>query len=183
MRPQDSHAAGRRQERARGDLASALAAFDGADPVRPEEIVGRWRGGGLPTGHPLDGMLERLGWWGKAFAGPEDADPLLFSTLRGRVVPLDPALVPLRLVVAAPRLVGSRLGRLAVAAAPRFAEARGPKARLRMVEHRGIVSTAMIYDALPIVDHFRAIAPGQLIGLMDMRDDPRPFFFVLERAG
>lgn len=170
-----------RREGAR--LDAALAAFDAAEPVRPEAILGRWQGRSFPTGHPLDGMLERLGWWGKAFGGPDDADPLLFSTLRGRVVPLDPAFVPLRLVVAAPGLVGSRLGRWAVAAAPPFVEARGPKARLRLVEHRGIVSTAMIYDALPVIDHLRRIAPGRLIGLMDMRGDERPFFFTLDHAG
>ena len=56
-----------------------------------------------------------------------------------------------------------------------------PKARLRTVEHRGVATAAMVYDALPIIDVFRRVDDATLLGLMDLRGLPRPFFFVLER--
>ena len=39
---------------------SALALFDQLAPVAPAELLGDWRGQGLATGHPLDGLLEAL---------------------------------------------------------------------------------------------------------------------------
>ncbi|MET9592652.1 DUF4334 domain-containing protein [Streptomyces sp. NPDC006516] len=45
--------------------------------VRVEEILGEWRGGEFDTGHPLNGRLPKLGWYGKTFNSPEDAKPLM----------------------------------------------------------------------------------------------------------
>ena len=56
-----------------------------------------------------------------------------------------------------------------------------PAARLRMVEYRGVVTGTMIYDALPINDHFRAVDDDTLLGAMDLRGLPDPFLFVLRR--
>lgn len=42
-----------------------LKEFQFLSPLEPREIVGLWRGRGIPTGHPLDGVLENLGWFGK----------------------------------------------------------------------------------------------------------------------
>jgi len=36
----------------------------------------------------------------------------------------------------------------------------------------------MIYDRLPIVDHFRRIDQGRVLGLMETRSAP-PYFFLL----
>ncbi len=55
---------------------------------------------------------------------------------------------------------------------------REPKARLRAVEHRGVVTAAMLYDALLIVDVFRRISADTVLGVMDMRGLTGPFFFV-----
>ncbi|CAJ1586868.1 DUF4334 domain-containing protein [[Mycobacterium] wendilense] len=53
--------------------------------------------------------------------------------------------------------------------------------RLRMVEYRGVLSATMIYDALPINDHFRLIDDDTVLGVMDMRGLDRPLMFVLRR--
>ncbi|MGA8046787.1 MAG: DUF4334 domain-containing protein, partial [Dermatophilaceae bacterium] len=58
---------------------------------------------------------------------------------------------------------------------------RRPAARLRMVEYRGVVTGTMIYDALPIKDHFRAVDDDTLLGAMDLRGLEDPFLFVLRR--
>ena len=49
------------------------------------------------------------------------------------------------------------------------------------VEHRGVGTAAMVYDALPIIDVFRRISADAVLGLMDLRGLAEPFFFVLRR--
>ena len=56
-----------------------------------------------------------------------------------------------------------------------------PAARLRMVEHRGVVSAAMVYDDLPIIDAFRRVDDDTVLGVMDLRWQPHPYVFVLRR--
>ena len=58
-----------------------------------------------------------------------------------------------------------------------------PQARLRVVEHRGVASAAMLYDHLPIVDVFRRLDAHTLLGVMDARGISQPFFFILRREG
>ena len=58
---------------------AALALFDSLAPLSVEEMLGDWRGRGVPTGHPFDGVLEALGWHGKRFDGPDHAHPLVFA--------------------------------------------------------------------------------------------------------
>ena len=57
-----------------------------------------------------------------------------------------------------------------------------PGARLRTVTWRGVATAALLYDALPVVDVFRGIDDGVLLGVMDLRGLDAPFFFVLEKA-
>ena len=58
-----------------------------------------------------------------------------------------------------------------------------PKARLRMTEYRDVVSATMIYDSLPINDIFRKVDDDSVLGVIDLRFSPQPFFFVLRREG
>jgi hypothetical protein len=41
----------------------------------------------------------------------------------------------------------------------------------------------MIYDSLPINDIFRKVDDDSVLGVMDLRFSPQPFFFVLRREG
>nr|WP_281371807.1 DUF4334 domain-containing protein [Petropleomorpha daqingensis] len=58
---------------------------------------------------------------------------------------------------------------------------RRPAARVRAVEFRGVLSAALVYDRLPIIDVLRRADEATLLGLMDLRGVPAPFFFVLRR--
>jgi hypothetical protein len=49
------------------------------------------------------------------------------------------------------------------------------------VEYRGVVTAAMSYDQLPIIDVFRSVDADTLVGAMDMRGLEQPFLFVLRR--
>jgi hypothetical protein len=160
------------------DPAEALARFDGLGPVAMEEMFGRWRGRSCPTGHPLDGVLEALGWYGKAFAPPDLAHPLLFRTRSGGIAPLDPARLPDGIAMRWPGLARSGPVQRAFAVLEPVLTTHRPGAHLKRIRYRGVESTAMIYDRKPITDHFRKIAPGSVLGLMDMRGAP-PFYFHL----
>lgn len=159
---------------------TAVAAFDGLAAVGPDALLGDWTGSGLPTGHPLDGLLERYGWAGKRFRGSDAVDPLMFGT-SGRVRPLNPGVLPAGLLVRWPGVLRSRALSVAGRAVLPLLATRQPGARLRELRHRGCVSAAMIYDALPIIDHFRAVGPDTLVGWMDLKGMSAPFFFRLDR--
>lgn len=160
--------------------AEALAVYDDLPAVTVEEMLGAWRGSGVPTGHPMDGLLEAYSWHGKRFDGPDDGHPLVFRGPRG-LFSANPALVPMGLV----SRLGPRLRPAPVAAAGRraiaLARTRSPRSRLRMIEHRGVLTATMAYDALPIHDHFRRLDDDAVLGLMDLRGMEQPFFFLLRR--
>lgn len=164
----------RRWRRADVSTEAALARFDSLPPVMPQEMFGEWRGLGLPTGHPLDGLLERLGWRGKRFASVDRVDPLVFEP----GIALDPGLMPVGIALRWPRLAGSAASRAAFRLFRPVLLARGPAARLATLEFRGSPSAAMIYDRQPIVDHFRRIDERRILGLMEMRG-AAPYFFLL----
>lgn len=159
--------------------ADALALYDALPGVPAAELTGRWRGRELRTGHPMDGLLEASGWYGKQFDDVDSVHPLLFRTPGGDIVSVDPRKVPLGLADKVPARVVER-GRALMDVAKPVLRTRKPRARLRNVEFRGVVSAAMVYDHLPIIDCFRAVDGRTLLGAMDLRDSS-PYFFVLER--
>jgi hypothetical protein len=161
----------------------ALAFFDRLPAMAADDMTGRWRGSGLPTGSPLDGLLEAYGWYGKEFTDAETVHPLLFRDGAGRPRPVDPELLPIGLLRDRAGLVHHPLARSAFSGVRPLLFTRKPKARLRALEHRGVLTAAMVYDALPIIDVFRRVDDGTVLGFMDMRGLPDPFFFVLERDG
>lgn len=157
-----------------------LDLFDALPAVSTTQMLGTWRGSGLPSGHPWDGMLEAFGWRGKRYDSVEDAHPLVFEDARG-TFSANPAHMPLGLVQRYPALARSTLVRRLGRPSLRLFRTSRPAARLRTVEYRGVATGTMVYDALAINDHFRQVDPDTLLGAMDMRGFDAPFFFVLRR--
>lgn len=160
--------------------AEALALFDALPPLGVDELLGAWAGRGIPTGHPFDGLLEALGWYGKRMQTPERVHPLVFRAGRRRVA-ITPTWLPLRLALRVAPVVPRGLAARAFALVRPLMATSRPQARLRMVEHRGVVSAAMVYDRQPIVDAFRRVDDATVLGVMDVRGDDRPYVFVLRR--
>lgn len=52
------------------------------------------------------------------------------------------------------------------------------KARVRQIAFMGKVSTAMIYNHLPIIDHFRKINDSTLMGAMDYKGKVVLYFYL-----
>lgn len=157
----------------------AIALFDAAAPATPEQLIGRWCGSGLNTGHPMDGMLEAAYWQGKEFRDVDTVFPLIHIVPLWGEMRLNPARLPIDLVTALPwrdRFLPFAFPLLA----PFFATQR-PRACLRHVGFRGRSHAAMIYDGLPIIDYFACLEPDLMLGWMQRRGDPQPFFFSLRR--
>jgi hypothetical protein len=156
--------------------------FDRLPAVRSAEItIGRWRGEELDTAHPFAGVLVASGWYGKQFDTVDDVHPLLFADETGAIFPVDPRRVPLGLAGKVP-LSGVALVRKTLRFTGPVLRTRRPAARLRDIEYRGVISAGMVYDHLPIIDHFRRVDEATLLGIMDLRGMTEPYFFILRRA-
>lgn len=161
----------------------ALALFDASPAVETAFMIGTWHGAELPTGHPLDGLLEASGWWGKQFVDAETVHPLLFPTADGSALwAVNPILAfsGLGVVTRFPGLRRRSHAKTINVASP-LLRTRSPKARLRTTRYRGVDTATMVYDQLPVNDVFRRLDDDSVIGAMDLRGSRNPYFFVLTR--
>ena len=160
--------------------SEALALFDDLEPVDLEFMIGRWRGSEFPTGHPMDGLLAASNWYGKEFVDSDTVHPLLFFDNVGKIIKIAPNSLMMH-------LASSELIPRNETLKPLYTffnslqKTDQSQARMRMVEYRHQVSATMIYDHLPIHDIFRKVDDRTVLGLMDRKAAPQPYFFVLSR--
>lgn len=169
-------------ETGKASTEKALQLFDDCEPVNINFMLGRWRGFGFHTNHPMDGLLEASSWYGKEFIDPENVHPLLFLDARGNLLKVVPNYTMINFSLKFPIFKSSRLRPLQ-AIINSLLNTEKSQARLRMMEYRGKISATMIYDYLPINDSFRKIKDNNtVLGVMDFKQLPQPFFFVLRRC-
>jgi hypothetical protein len=160
----------------------ALTLFDALEPVNLEFMVGRWRGSELHTNHPLNHLLEAASWYGKEFIEPDRVHPLLFLDLAHRIFKVypTPLIMPLRPYLP---MLNHWLIKPVLRWMPLLFKTETSQARMRMMDYRQKVSATLIYDYLPIQDIFRKADDETVLGLMDCKGLPQPFFFILKRDG
>ncbi|ACP22897.1 conserved hypothetical protein (plasmid) [Sinorhizobium fredii NGR234] len=167
----------------RGDQQKEVATwFRSLAPVRPEEMIGLWRGAGIPSGHPLDGVLENLDWFGKRFHPDMRADALLFQERPGRLVPIEPVYIPIGLAIKFSSFGRTFVARNLFSHLQKMFRARGTTASLRLQVDDGVKTAAMVYDRQPIVDYFRRVDRDEIAGMMCVQGDTRSYFFKLRRV-
>ena len=160
--------------------AEAFQFFDQLESVSLDFMSGLWKGSGCRTGHPFDGLLEAAGWYGKEFIDAETVHPLVFRHQRGFLYKVNPGLLPFTFLLS---YIPRKLVRLLFPLVSPLLQTRKAKARMRMMEYRGIVSAAMIYDQHSVYDTFRKIDENTVIGAMDWKGQPdMAYFFLLERV-
>jgi hypothetical protein len=156
--------------------------FSDLPPVLPAEMIGIWHGEGISSGHPLDGVLENLQWFGKRFHHDFRADGLLFQWRPGRLVALDPTFFPPRLAIRFAAFGKTATARNWFSYLQTGLRARSTTASLRLKSTNQDETAAMVYDKQPIVDYFRRISDNELAGMMVVRGDERRYFFLLRRV-
>ncbi|OHV82806.1 DUF4334 domain-containing protein [Rhizobium sp. LCM 4573] len=161
---------------------TALEEFRSLQPIAPHEMVGLWKGHGIPTEHPFDGVLENLGWFGKRFTPDMRADALLFRSGDWRLVAIDPKWIPLRLALRFYKIGRTRVARNLFSYLQRRLRASGPVASVKTTVFGGVESAAMVYDDQPIIDHFRRIDAVRIMGAMIIKGEERIYFFELSRV-
>ena len=125
------------------DTLAAL--FEKLEPIKIEEIMGKWKGGYFKTGNLIDLTLRNFGiwrWTGKTFHSENNVNALMHESL-GLKFNLP--------------FIGN--------------------ARMREISFRGKVSTSMIYNYLPIIDHFRKVDDNTLLGVMDVKGEITLYFY------
>ncbi|MGV3664744.1 MAG: DUF4334 domain-containing protein [Leptospira bouyouniensis] len=161
-------------------IEESFALFDALEVVSTQEMFGRWRGSGFHTGHTMDGALETFNWYGKEFVDAENVHPLVFKSFGKSLFKVNPSLMPVRLatLISSKNLWPLRYPFLLFKFLFQTSKS---KARVRQIEFRGQITSAMIYDNLPIHDVFKKVNQNTLFGCMDFKGMKQPFFFVLER--
>lgn len=156
---------------------AALELFDSLETVPMSFMWGRWKGMEIPSGHSMDGLLDCSGWYGKQFIDAENVHPLLIWTANKKgLYAINPRNIPLGIPFPKNKLLTISMRLLKP-----FLQTRQTTARLRMVEYRGKMSAAMVYDTKAIIDCFRKINDNTIMGVMDLKGSEQPYFFALER--
>ena len=158
----------------------ALAYFDSLATVQLDFMFGKWKGGEVPTNHPMDGLLEATNWYGKEFISRDEVFPLVLSNRPGETYKIVPYAFLMNLGLKFPLFKSSTM-KIINGWVTKCVQTKNSQARLRMTEMRGKVSATMIYDRLPINDVFRKIDENTVMGLMDFKGQERPYFFYLMR--
>lgn len=167
-------------QRKKATTEEALALFDQLEPVDLDFMFGRWKGAGLDTDHPMDGLLEVANWYGKEFVSADCVHPLLFLDGDGQIFKISPNPQMMKMALSLPIPKNDAVKPVFALFNP-LLKTEKSQARLRMMEHRGKISATMIYDHLPIHDVFRKVDEETVLGLMDYKVSAQPFFFTLKR--
>lgn len=140
------------------DETELLDFFDSLSEVKSDEILGKWKGGDLNTGHWGNEALSEMKWYGKWFKNKLEALPLVCFNDSGK-------------------LFSNHI--------------MNGEASLWDIEFRGKVSATMVYDGVPIFDHFRKIDENTIFGIMngksvqgfpDIVENGKYYYFYLERV-
>lgn len=67
----------RAQSQEVSDPADLDAVWAALPTVRVDDLIGAWRGGELPSGHPMDGQLAVVKWHGKRFDSWHEVQPMV----------------------------------------------------------------------------------------------------------
>ncbi|WP_426129308.1 GXWXG domain-containing protein [Pararhizobium sp. PWRC1-1] len=156
--------------------------FQTLQPLRPAEMVGLWSGVGIPAGHPLDGVLENLQWFGKRFHADLRADALLFQWRPGRLVPINPAYFPIGMAIRLAPFGRTAIARNWFSHLQKAVRARNTTAALTVRDMDVGETVAMVYDNQPIIDYFRRIDEREIAGMMCVAGDDRRYFFRLRKV-
>jgi len=162
----------------------AFEFFDSLPPADEDFMKGLWEGYELPSGHPMDGLLSMVPWYGKCFSDPENVHPLVMKDKKGFLFFADPdPLLKFADLASCVRCRPENIDPHIFDGFLKLFSTRRSRARLREIKYRGVTTAAMVYDHLQIIDVFRKVNKNTVVGVMDFkgRMHDKGYFFVLRR--
>ena len=148
--------------------------YDKLDPVGMEALIGTWKVDPSYAETPGGKMFIESGWWGVRFVDSETVDPLLYPDTDGTGVFAADLVSLLALFDTGSRDVSARR---------RDVETMTPNGRVRSIEYRGVVSSALIYDRAPVIDYLRAVDRDTIVAAVERRGMvDRPAYALLRRC-
>lgn len=149
-------------------------AFDSLSPVGVDMLTGTWKVDPGYAETPEGEAFIDSGWWGARFIDSETVDPLLFRSGDGDKLFAADLVSLLAVIGTGARDVSARRGEVETAT---------PIARVRMVEYRGVLSAALIYDAAPVIDYLRAVDDDTIVAAVERRGSvDQPAYALLRRT-
>ena len=157
--------------------------YDSLPPVTVSEMLGLWQGDEFKTGHPLEGLLKLAGWYGKKFDSADEAHALIFRKDNGQLYAINPALIPINLPINKIPKIHRLISAVMKLAKPLISTTKS-SARLREIKYLGVVTGAMVYDKIAVIDVFRKVDSNTLMGAMDFKNYPskKTYYFILYRV-
>ncbi|MBU9765103.1 DUF4334 domain-containing protein [Mycobacterium sp. TNTM28] len=140
--------------------------------VSVNALLGTWRALAIPGVSTVYPILIEKGWYGMRFNDPENVDTMLIASPDGDEMF---AADVLKLAAVAPGATSN------LCQIRSEIETDQPMGRLRMIDHRGTVTAAMIYDRLPVIDYFRQIDDHAVLCAADARDSIETGYLILQR--
>ncbi|EUK19130.1 DUF4334 domain-containing protein [Commensalibacter papalotli (ex Servin-Garciduenas et al. 2014)] len=132
--------------------------FDSLLPLTIDDMISKWKGEDINTGHWVSKELVNMNWYGKWYKNQLEAIPLVCFNQQGKL----------------------------------FSEQKFKgEASLWMVEYRGVTTATMVYDGVPIFDHFKKISDNHVLGVMNGKNtsglpeiiqNGRYYFFHMKRV-
>ncbi len=171
---------------------AAFSFFSSLQTADEKSMIGTWRGRECPSGHELDGLLTAAPWHGKRFDSSEKVHPLVMDDQNGVLYTIDPRrvfglldnkLIYKMILSISKNALGGVTDPHKYDALMKLFRTKKYCARLRMLDYKGIITAAMIYDELPIIDIFKKLDDNHVMGLMDIKGKlgENGYFFLLER--
>ncbi len=154
--------------------------FDTLEEADINMMQGSWIGGQIYAGnHPLADLFDIVGWRGKEFVDENNVHPLVFNGRKGDIFKVNPDIVP---YVFPYKLIPNLFLKLFVFLAKPLISTKKSKAVIRMIEDRGVITCAMMYDNKQIIDIFRKVDNNTVMGYMYIKNlNSDTFFFSLCR--
>ena len=147
------------------------ALFATLPPVTIEALIGTWRAAYIPRVSGYQRVID-MGWYGMRFTDENTVDTMLIvdgsDVFAADVIKLAGAMT------AETRHMSELRSEI---------ETHEPTCCLRMIEHRGALSAAAIYDRQPVIDYFRLIDDNAVVCAAEGRGRTEVAYSVLQRVG
>ena len=149
------------------------ALFTTLASVSIQTLQGIWRAVAIPGVSPQYQLMIEKGWYGMRLTDQNSVDSLLIANPEGTGIFAADLFKLAAALPANPAHLSQIRSEI---------ETDQPTGRLRLIDYRGTVSAAMIYDRQPVIDYFRTIDDTTVLCTVEARDITGNAYLILQRT-